>query len=143
MTYQDQVLSALRALVAAALPGVPLRGFTEDVSKPVRITSQGEVVGGPGELGEPEYELSPVAYTYTHHIPVEIWLAAAAGDAALRALAAPIGAAVRANRQLGGLVSWLEVSAPTITSENADNAVPARILSFDLIAEYTVTDPLA
>lgn len=147
MSRSFDVRAALHALVAAAAPSAALSGFIEDVSKPEKIGAEGAIIAGAGDPGDPEYDLSPVAYTYTHHIPVEVLFPALIGasaqpDSIFDPILSAIGEAVLANRQLGGLVNWLDVSAPTIISDDLSGAVPLRIATFDFVAEYTVSNPL-
>ena len=143
MTRAFAILTALRSLTIAAVPAADVRGFTEDVSMPDRVAAGGTIQAESGDPGTPEYDLSPIAYTYTHTIPVAAMLPATAGDQALADLIAPIGTAVAANRALGGLCNWLDVTAPVFTSEDAPGTVPLRVASFEFIAEYTISNPLA
>ena len=142
MSLEFDILTALRTLVANAAPGIDLRGFAEDISKPERIPAAGMIMGSTGDPGQPEVDLSPVSYTYAHKIPVEVLMPATAGDGALRALIKPIGDAVLANRSLGGLCNFLDITAPVFTSDDAMGALPVRVAAFDFLAEYTVSNPL-
>jgi hypothetical protein len=142
-----QVLTAVHALVSGAAPGFDVRGFTADAMKPERIPADGMIIGDPGDPGEPEMEMSPLAYIYTHRIPVEVLLPVGANnapafEAALDDAAAAIGAAVIANRTLSGLCQFLDVTAATFASDDMTNAIPVRIASFDVVAEYVVNNPL-
>ena len=66
---RETVLGAVKALVAAALPGAEVK---RNLAKPERIPPGGLVVIRDGDPGEPDVTLSPVFYLYTHRIPVEI-----------------------------------------------------------------------
>ena len=146
-SHRLQVLTAVQALVAAAWPACDVRGFVADAMKPERIPAAGMIIGDPGDPGDPEMEMSPLTYIYTHQIPVEIVMPVASGnaaatEAALDAAAAAIGAAVVANRSLSGLCQFLDVTALTVTADDVTNAVPVRLGSFDIVAEYAVNNPL-
>lgn len=143
MAHADMVLAAIKALVTAAAPNAIVSGFTEDASKPDIIDENGAIIGERGDPGEPEYELSPLAYIYTHRIPVEAVMPVGDnGDADLSAMIAPIGVAVLADRQLGGLCDFFDVSAAAFDSDDTENGVPLRVASFEFVAEYTVSNPL-
>lgn len=143
MSHRLDVLAAVRALVAAACPNADVRGFTVDAAKSERIGAGGMIVGDPGDPGDPEYELSPLAYIYTHRIPVEVWLPAnTADDSALDGMAQAIGEAIVANRSLSGLCQFLDCTGATLISDDSNGTVPLRIASFDIIAEYAVNNPL-
>lgn len=144
MSKRRLVLIAVRDLVAAALPSARVRGFVEDAKKPVQADPGGDVVGFPGELGEPELALSPAAYTYTHRIPVEAAapLGSADPDAALDRMMGAVGTAIAADRTLGGLCLYLEVEAPDVTEVVTDGAATIRWAGFNILATYETPDPL-
>ena len=147
MSRRLDVLTGVRALIAAACPAFDVRGFTADAEMPERIPAAGMIIGDPGDPGDPEYELSPLAYIYTHRIPVQVILPVASGqaataEAALDATCMAIGAAITAHRTLQGLCQFLDVTAATVASDDVANTVPVRIASFDVVAEYAVNNPL-
>lgn len=141
MTAFD-ILAALRALVSNALPGVDVRGFNEDATLPERLPADGVVLGDWGDPGEPDIDLSPVAYNYVHDVPVDIAVPVVAGDALLAQLLGQIGSAVSGNRTLGGRCNWLDVKAPTISTSESQNGAPIRVASFAFVADYTLANPL-
>lgn len=145
MSSSLAILSALRALVAAAAPYAEVRGFYEDAVKPEETPADGRIIGERGDPGDPDIELSPLAYTYSHHVPVEICMLTRPGDddGAIDSILTTIGTMVAVDRTLGGRVTFLDVTAPTFLSEDGMGAVPVRIGRFEFIAEYTVSNPLA
>jgi len=147
MTSTMAVLTAVRSLIASACPGVEVRGFTESAEKPDRIPRSGVILGGPGDPGDPEIDMSPLIYNFTHTIPVEAVIPVInTDDSALRHLIAPIGTAIIADRTLGGLCMWVDVSAASMTDDDfspVSGAPTLRTASFDIIAEYAVSNPLA
>jgi hypothetical protein len=72
MTKQMQVLLAAKALVQAALPLATIAGFDSDFAKPQRVPDNGIVIGHPGEPGDPDVDLSPLAYNYSHRLFLEV-----------------------------------------------------------------------
>ena len=66
---RETVLAAVKALVAAALPGAEVK---RNLAKAERIPPGGLVVIRDGDPGEPEVCLSPLTYLYSHRVPLEI-----------------------------------------------------------------------
>ena len=100
---RETVLAAVKSLVAAALPGAEVK---RNLAKAERIPPGGLVVIRDGDPGEPEVSLSPLTYLYSHRIPLEIVAyesATLSREQVLDAMTGVIGAAVMANRTLGGL----------------------------------------
>lgn len=65
-----------------------------------------------GAPWEPEVTLSPLRYHYQHRAEIEAVVQGTARDAAFDTLIASIGAALAADRTLGGLCDWVEAEAP-------------------------------
>lgn len=140
------VLRAVLALVAAALPGWEVIGLTAAAAKPSRVPAGGRAVLREGDPGEPDVDLSPLAYNYAHEIPIELDALERPGgpeptdqiDAALVA----IGTAVASNRTLGGLCHWLDARLPTVDEANAEGARGGSATALIITANYTTTNPL-
>ena len=143
MTYQRDILLAAKALVEAALPLADVRGFDGDTSKPDKIGSDGTVIGHPGEPGDPEVDLSPLAFNYAHRMYLEVGAAGGAGGAPLDAMLAAIGVAIRAERTLGGLCDWLEAVAPDRNDRTTARVATTNWAVLPIVAHYTTSDPLA
>lgn len=141
MSKREDVITAVLGLVSAAAPGASVsRG-----EKPESIPPGGVIVVHDGDPGEPEIDLSPPTWNYSHRIHLE---AAVHTDdpalrfAALAALLSPIGAAVAADRGLGGLCDFLTVEAPDTDDAELDGAEPSRWADLYIVADYATTDPL-
>jgi len=143
MTKQRDVGLALKALVQAALPLAAVKGFDGDTSKPALIGPNGTVIGHPGEPGDPEVDLSPPTYNYRHRFYLEV--AADNGDpgAPLDAMLVAIGAAIRADRTLGGLCMYLEAVAPDRNDRTTDQVATTNWAVLPIDAHYSTEDPLA
>jgi len=139
---QMDVLLALKALVVSALPGATVLGFDGDTSVPELVPDGGAVIGFPGEPGEPEVDLSPLAYNYEHQIPLQVAADDAVKGAGLVAMLEAIGAAVAADRTLGGLCEWLEAGAPEFADRYEDGVNP-NWADLDITAHYSTLNPLA
>lgn len=139
---REAVLAALRTLIAGALPAAEVK---RNLAKAERIPPGGLVVVRDGDPGEPETTLSPLTYHFEHRTAVEIAASEAAGtprEQALDAMLGAIGAAVSADRTLGGLCDWLEAEAPSTDDAEAIGSAPVRFALLTLVASYATSDPL-
>lgn len=147
MSRRLEILKAVCALIAEALPEADVLGIDNDDVAPTRIAPGGRAVVRSGDPGEPEITLGVLSYSYVHRIPVELDAQASAGvtrEEAIDALGVAIGAAVAADRTLGGLVEWLDAEALTTDDLVAAGGGGQAARSGDLVivAEYTVSNPL-
>lgn len=142
MTKQFEVILALKALVAAALPAVDVRGFDKDTEKPGRIGVGGCVIGHPGDPGRPEIDLSPLTYNYSHTLFLEVVGPNGEGGAVLDAMIETLGEAIAANSFLGGLCEFLSAEAPDRNDRSSDAVASTNWATVPLIAEYSTTNPL-
>lgn len=142
MTKSFEVLMAIKALVAAALPGAKLSGFDKDTSKPSRIGSGGHVIGHPGDPGDPEVDLSPLTYHYSHRFYLEVAAAEGEGSAALDGMLATLGAAIKADPYLGGLCGFFSAEAADRNDRTTDLVATTNWATVPLLAEYSTTNPL-
>lgn len=142
MTKAMQVLQAAKALVAAALPGADVVGFTEDAEKPTRIGPQGCAIGQPGDPGTPDVDLSPLAYNYSHVIPVEIVGPNGHGGAALDAMLMTLADAVAVDPTLGGECDYFSIEAPVFGDRNTDAIASVNWATVHLVAEYQTNNAL-
>jgi hypothetical protein len=141
MSKRLDVLTAVKALVAAALPDAEVLGLDGDEAAPDRISAGGRVIVRSGTPGDPEVDLSPLTYHYEPEIPIEV--ASSTGDEdTLDAMTGAIGRAVQADRTLGGLVDWLDATAPLTDDVYLAGATPARGAVLSIIAAYSTSDPL-
>jgi hypothetical protein len=142
VSKREQVIEAVVAMVVTALPAAKVE---RNAAKPERIPPGGLVIVRDGDPGEPEVMLSPLTYLYTHRIPLEV-AARESGtqprEDALDAMLAAIGAAVAADRTLGGLCDFFEAEAPATADIEASGAQPVRWADAALIASYGTPDPL-
>lgn len=144
MSKRRDVILAIKALVADALPQASVRGFDGDTARPSSIGPHGTIIGHPGDPGEPEVDLNPVTYHWMHDIELELAAPATGTDAAaaLDAMLVPIGEAVLADRALGGLVDWLEIGGAVEDDQLMSGAATTRWASVTLTAHYSTLNPL-
>lgn len=139
---REAVLAALRALIAGALPAAEVK---RNLAKAERVPPGGLVVVRDGEPGEPETTLSPLTYHFEHRVVVEVAAHEAAGtprELVLDAMLRAVGAAIAADRTLGGLCDWIEAEAPATDDAEVLGSAPVRFALLTIVAAYATTDPL-
>ena len=136
-TIRETILAALHARLSA-LPATSLRG---DVL-PERVPSEGFLILRDGEPGDPEVTLSPLAYHYQHRAEIEAVVQGATRDATFDTLTASIGAAVAADRTLGGLCDWVEAEAPRPVDLAVEGAASLKAATIAVVLHYSTDDPL-
>jgi len=124
-TPRETILTALHARLSA-LPATALRG---DVL-PERVPAEGLLILRDGEPGEPEVTLSPLAYHYQHRAEIEALVQGANRDAAFDTFTASIGAALAADRTLGGLCDWVEAEGPRPVDLPVEGAASLKAVDF-------------
>lgn len=145
MSKRLQVLQAVEAMIRAALPAAEVIGLDDGADVPDRIAPGGRVIIRPGDPGTPEIDLSPLTYNYQHPIPFEL---AAIGDGQMGpaeqidAMLVAIGDAIDADRFLGGLVDYLDATAPETADLYVEGAATAHEAAGTIDASYSTTKPL-
>ena len=138
-TTRETILTALHARLVT-LPAIVLR----DEVLPERIPAPGLIILRDGEPGEPELTLSPLRYHYQHRAELEVIVQAGTGRAsAFDALIAATGAALAADRTLGGLCDWVEPEAPASVDLPVEGAAALKAAVITVVLHYTTTGPLA
>ncbi len=142
MSKKLDVLKALKLLIAVAVPKAEVIGLDGEEAAPARVPANGRIIIRTGDPGEPEIDLSPLAYNWSHRIPIEfvaIETATLTSEEALDDMLVRFGAAIADDRQLGGLCDWLGIAAPGSEDIYTDGAEPPRGAELVLTANY-VTD---
>ncbi|MGI4880457.1 MAG: hypothetical protein ACRYG4_23570 [Janthinobacterium lividum] len=146
MSRRLDVLKALKAMVQTALPGATVKGLDADAAKPDRIPAAGGlVIIRSGDPGPATSDLSPRAYNYEHAIPLEISAYQSSSRTTSEVvddMLTQIGAAIAADRTLGGLCFWLDAEAPAIDDVTADGAPAGAGADLVITATYVTSNPL-
>lgn len=136
-TPRETILAALHALLSA-LPATALRGEV----LPERLPPEGLLILRDGEPGEPEVTLSPMCYHYEHRAEIEAVVQGNDRDATFDTLCASIGAALAADRTLGGLCDWVEAEAPRPVDLPVEGAASLKAAVISVVLHYSTADPL-
>ena len=138
-TTRETVFAELKARLQ------PLAALTlRDEVLPERIPAAGLIILRDGQPGEPEVTLSPLRYHYQHRAELEVVVQAGNGrTSAFDDLIAVIGAALEADRTLGGLCDWVEPEAPASVDLPVEGAAALKAALITLNLHYTTTGPLA
>ena len=137
-TLRETILTALHAGLST-LPATALRG---DVL-PERVPAVGLLILRDGEPGEPDVTLSPLRYHYQHRAEIAAVVQGTDRDAAFDTLTASIGAAIVADRTLGGLCDWVEAEAPRPVDLPIEGAASMKAAVIPVVLHYYTADPLA
>lgn len=139
-TKREAVLAALFAALRQI--GGPVALLRNEVL-PERIPETGLVILRDGEPGEPEVTLSPLRYHWQHRAEVEVFTRDGEGrEAGMDALLASIGAAIAADRTLGGTCDWAEAGGPVSVDLPVAGAVPIRAMLLTVTLHYACADAL-
>jgi len=139
---REQVILAVAALLKGALPKAT---HYRNEEKQQAIPAGGYVNVEDGDPGEPEVSLNPTTWIYEHQIPVDVAANATrtvSAESRLDTMLQAIGAAVAADRTLGGLCDYLMVSAAQTEGLTTEGAPVSRYALITVVAVYGTTDPL-
>jgi hypothetical protein len=141
MTRREEVLSAL----FGCLQAVPAATVKREEPLPEKVPAGGLVILRDGDPGEPEVLLSPLTYLWQHRADIEVIVQKAPDEApaALDTLLSAVGSALSADRTLGGLVDWVEWSAPQTRDLAIDGAAGLKGAVVTVTLHYASSDPLA
>jgi hypothetical protein len=137
-SIRETILTALHARLLA-LPATVLRGEV----LPERVPAVGLLIMRDGEPGEPEVTLSPLTYHYQHRAEIEAVVQGSDRDAAFDMLCASIGAALAAERTLGGLCDWVGAEAPQPVDLSVEGAASLKAAVIPVVLHYSTPDPLS
>ena len=137
-TTRETVLAALHVRLQS-LAALTLR----DEVLPERIPAAGLIILRDGQPGEPEVTLSPLRYHYQHRAEIEAVVQGADRDAVFDTLCASVGAALAADRTLGGLCDWVEPEAPRPVDLPVEGAASLKAAVIPVVLHYSTADPLA
>lgn len=138
----ERLLVSLYTLLSGAMP--PGAKVLRNAILPEKVPAAGVVILRDGDPGPPEVWLSPPSYYYEHRAEVEVVVDGnpTARDAAFDALRLAIGAALAADRTLGGLCDYITPEAPEPVLLTIDGNEGLKAAVIPVILAYATTDPL-
>ena len=139
---REQVLAAL----SGQLRGIAGAAVKRNEALPVSVPAGGLVILRDGDPGEPDVTLNPRTEFYSHRAEIEVFVTRpvdGGGETVLDALLAQVGAALAADRSLGGLAENLFCSAPETSVLAIEGAAPILAARLIITIEYLARDPLA
>lgn len=148
MSKRLAVLAALKAMIRNALPQATVLGLDGHEAPPASVPRGGLVVIRTGDPGEPvEVTMGPLTYWWDHAIPIEVSAMRTSGSSSeqvLDVMLVAIGAAITADRTLGGLCDWVEPAAPATDDIYPEGGgLPPRGADLIITASYSTPSPLA
>ncbi len=138
---REQVLSALFDRLRSVGGAIVKR----NECLPQTVPARGLVMLRDGDPGGPDVTLNPRTEFYSHAVELEVFVAQpvnGGGEQDLDALLVQMGAALAADRGLGGLAENLYWSAPEISALAIEGAAPILTARLTVTIEYLVSDPL-
>lgn len=140
MTTRENILTALAELLRT-VPRVPvLRGEV----LPERVPAEGLMILRDGSPGEPGVTLSPLIYHYQHRAELEVIVQSGTErDGLFDRLIGRIGAAIGADRTLGGRCDWVEAEAPEPVDLPVEGGASLKAAVVPIILHYATSDALA
>ncbi|MGR3599189.1 MAG: acyl-CoA transferase [Heliomarina sp.] len=143
-SYSEQVLKAFFAALQVAAPiGVTV---ARNETFPARVPAGGWICLRDGDPGTPEALMSPPVYVYEHLAEVDIVTAldaASTRDTVFDALKQVVGAAIVADRTLGGLCDYVLGDAPVPVEVPVEGAETFKAATIGVNLIYGTSDPLA
>lgn len=140
----EQVLKALFTALQAQAPSGATLVRNEIV--PTKIPAGGWICLTDGDPGQPEFLHSPPTYVFDHVADVDVVVELdnqAARDALFDTLKQAIGAAIDADRTLGGLCDYVLGEAPAPVQLEAPGTESMKAATIGVILTYGSSDPLA
>lgn len=142
-TKRELVLAAFHAALTAGLAPAEVR---RNAVTPQRVAAAGVVILRDGDPGEGEALLSPPSWYFEHRAEIEIvvdGVGEEARSAALDALVEKLGAAIAADRTLGGACDYVQGLAPTTAEVPVENGSPLAGATVPVVLVYVSVDPLS
>lgn len=140
---RETVLAALHATLRGALASSAVT-VERGEGLPEAIPRGGLIILRDGRPGEPDVTLSPLIYHFEHRAEVEVFVQSAGTDrdGLFDAVASRLGAALVADRTLGGLCDWAEAEAPEPSDLPVAGGAAIKAAVIPVILHYSTPDPL-
>lgn len=135
---RETALAALASLIEGAV-AYPVARNTSD---PAALSTAALVLHD-GAAGDPEVTLSPLTYAFEHRAELDVIVQdEALKDTILDDVARTVGAAIVADRTLGGACDWCEAMSPTADPIRVPGAEAIKAAMIPIMVHYETDDPL-
>lgn len=142
MSVRETALVKLYDTIRLALQTIPAVTVLRGEVLPKSIPDEGLVICRDGDPGEPEQTMSPPRWHFQHRAEVEVFTQDASRHAQLDSICMRIGAALAADRTMGGTCEWVEPEAPQPSDLPVDGADTIKAAVIGVILIYSTADPL-
>jgi hypothetical protein len=139
---RETVLAALHTMLVVHMPAGSVG--ERNATLPARLPAGGLAILRDGDPGEPEFTFSPATWHWQHRAEIDLLVEGlpAGRDATFDALTRAIGAAVAADRTLGGLCDWVQAEAPAPLQLVVDGAEGIKAATIAVVLHYATSDTL-
>jgi len=142
---REAALKALFALVAAQDYAPLTPDMDRNAPERLKPTSAGLIVLRDGDPGEPDVDLSPPVYHYSHRAELVAVIKNPEQhirDGQLDALLQVVGGALLADDTLGGVVETVRAGEPSMIDDAEEGGVPIKVAVVPIIMEYSTVSAL-
>ncbi len=141
-SQRESAIGALFAVLGQMSLGVMTK---RNASLPERLSEHAMAVLRDGEMGEPEVSLSPVTYHWQHQVAIELFVAdpdASERDKRMDGLLVELAALIEADRTLGGVIEYAEISPPKFDELAPDGVSGIKACLLPVVLHYSSSGPL-
>lgn len=142
MSVRETALVKLYDTIRLTLQTIPAVTVLRGEVLPTSIPDEGLVICRDGDPGEPEQTMSPPRWHFQHRAEVEVFTQDASRHAQFDSICTRIGAALAADRTMGGTCEWVEPEAPQPSDLPVDGADTIKAAVIGVILIYSTADPL-
>lgn len=142
MSQRENAIGALFAALGQLSLGTMVK---RNAALPERVADHAMAILRDGEMGEPEVSLSPLTYHWQHQVAIELFVAdadAAARDARMDGLLTELAGLIEADRTLGGVIEYAEISAPKFDELAPDGSSGIKACLLPVMLHYSSSGPL-
>jgi hypothetical protein len=145
MSQRENAIGALFAVLGELSLGMSGTTVKRNVALPERVGDHAMAILRDGEMGEPEVSLSPLTYHWQHQVAIELFVADAdtsVRDARMDSLLTELATRIEADRSLGGVIEYAEISSPKFDELAPDGSSGIKACLLHVILHYSSSGPL-
>ena len=141
-SQRESAIGALFAVLGQLSLGTTVK---RNAALPERLADHAMAILRDGEMGEPEVSLSPLTYHWQHQVAIELFVAdpdASARDARMDGLLVELAALIEADRTLGGVIEYADISPPKFDELAPDGTSGIKACLLPVVLHYSSSGPL-